>query len=211
MASIHQRIARRINDVLIPSLKGLNVRQEYQPVSVDFEDDPDETTEIHMCLTGLGLMARLYLKDKEWILWIFKANKDGSVSKRFPEKFVQLAVPRESFTDDSFVLREFMRTVLSLESQSDSAGGLMADPLFQNHYKPAMKAALQNPYIVSTREEKERKREDKANEQAKQESKIWFWIIGIFVVLFLLTSNRGSELPNDCNFVPDPRGGYSDC
>jgi hypothetical protein len=211
VAIIHNRVARRINDVLVPPLRELIPTSTNLPAEVENEDDPDVPTDIHFSIANGGLMARLYLEDKDWILWVYKSNKNGTVSKKFREKFITLSVPTESFDDDRLVLREVLRTVLSLESHSDAAELLMADPYFQNHSKPAMKAALNNPSVVSTREERMKEEDKKANEQVKQEKKVWFWIIGIFVVLFLLTSNSGSELPNDCNYVPDPRGGYSDC
>ena len=211
MAIIHKRIARRINDVLVPPLRALIPTSTHFPAEVEHEDDPDGPTEIHFSISDGGLMARLYLEDKEWILWVYKSNKNGTVSKKFREKFIPLGIPTDSFDDDGLVLREVLRTVLSLESHSDSAGLLKVDPYFQNHSKPAMKAALNNSSVISTREERAKKEEQRSSEQGKQENKVWLWIIGIFVALFLITSNSGSELPDDCNFVPDPRGGYSDC
>ena len=204
MDTIHQQVRNRINNVLRPSLKELDIKKSFRPAVLDCEDDPDERTEILIGLADEGLQARLFLDDKEWVLWVYKSNKDGSVSKRFPEQLITLAVPRESFSDHSFVLREFMRTVLNLENQSDSVGKLMAKPIFQNHYKPAMKTALQNPNLVRTREERD-------TQLGKKDTKIWLWISAIFILVVLLTSNNGSNYPEGCTYVPDPRGGYVDC
>jgi hypothetical protein len=204
MAIIHSKLAKKLNNILIPSLATLELKKSFEPVKVDEFEDPDDPTEIFLALTSDRIQTRLSLENKEWILWAYKSNKDGSVSKRFPEKFIYLNVPKESFADEGLVLREWMKNILKLESEPQFSESIQAEALFQYHYKPAMKAALQNSSIVSSRAEIERVKE-------KKDSKVWFWIVGVFIVIFLLTSNGGSELPENCNYVPDPRGGYLEC
>jgi len=204
MAIIHNTLAKKLNTILLPSVTSLDHKISFQPAKVDVLEDPDDPTEILVTLSSDGIQTRLYLENKEWILWAYKSNKDGSVSKRFPEKFIYLSVPKEAFTDHGLILREWMKNILKLENEPKFSDSIQAEPLFQNHYKPAMKSALQNSSIVASRVEIEKVKE-------KKETKVWLWIVGVFILVFLLTSNSGSELPDNCNYVPDPRGGYVDC
>ena len=48
--------------------------------------------------------------------------------------------------------------------------------------------------------------------RGKADPKAVLWVVAALIVAALIGSNQNSSpYPENCDFVPDPRGGYVDC
>ena len=204
MAVIHHSVAANFNSLLhryFFQTKGKSIA--YQPASVEFEGHPDTPTEIYIGLSE-KLLASLYLQNKRWTLYVFKVNKDGSVSKRFSEKFIYLTVPEDQATDTNLIVKQLMLALLDLENYPDCLALLATETSYQKWYKPAMKAALAAPSFLESRQEREVR-------ENKKTYKTLAWIVGIFFAVVLFGQSQNSTVPADCYFIPDQRGGQYEC
>lgn len=220
MRFIHARIKSNLLRVFESYFAASKVPSDFQPVNEDFDEQRGRTEVLFLMAQNLWASTSVEMNTKKWSVWVYKTNKDGSISKKFPEREFELQLAPGDEEDDEKITIRLMEVLLGLERIGAYKSLLETAPLFQAIYKPAMQAALVATQPVqqvpAVRPKKvETKREDLSRSYEPpltKDPKAIIWIVVALIVAAIIgSSTSGSQYPDNCNYIPDPRGGYVEC
>jgi len=217
MTDIHQEIRESLNKAILDYSKSPDSITTSRPVTVVVYRNPGEEWGGQKEV-GLEIAKNLHVSlffdedDDDWTFWVYKTNKDGDLSKTFKRTMISLEIPDEKTDDPAAILKEFMKAIIGVEDYENCKKLLESSPHFHTLYKPAILLALQKLEITDKQPVTQRV---VAFEEKKvgmsSDNKFGLLMLAIFVVMVLVLSSSDSNGPDGCDFVPDPRGGYSDC
>ena len=228
MQVIHTKIATNLNLIFEPYLNQMKSPSNSHYAFEDLGEHGGADEVILLIAPSLLTSTYVNRDTKKWNMLVHKVNKDGSMSKRFRVRVFDLNVPVGFEEDAERVTSQLMAALLFLEKEHQYKPFLEDDPVFQYVYKPAMKAAL-NSEKPTPRNEETALRVEKAHSGAEAaiprvesprsyepprrvDPKVAFWIAGALILAAIIGSSSSSApYPDNCDFVPDPRGGFIEC
>jgi hypothetical protein len=216
MTDVHQAIRENLNKIISDYSRSPDSIATSKPVTLVIYRNPGEEwggqSEVGLEI-ATNLHVSLFLDDEDdWIFWVYKTKKDGDPSKTFKETMVSLDIPDDKKDNPAAVLNEFMKAIIGVEHHENCKNLLQYSPKFHNLYKPAMLLALQKVEMTAKQPVTQKVvavEEKKAG--MSSDNKFGLVILAIFIFMLLVLSNSNSNGSAGCSFVPDPRGGYSDC
>jgi len=177
----------------------------------DLYQDEDDKLSVGMHL-GNRLKVNLFQDDGEWCFWVFRTTKDGELSKAFKRTMITLDIPADKTEDAKTILKEFMKAIVGVEDYVNCQKILESSPHFYSVYKPSILLALQKLEMPVPQPQAPRETPAEVEKTGiSSDNKFGLVMLAFFVIMVIFLANGGSNSPDGCDFVPDPRGGYSDC
>jgi hypothetical protein len=214
MRFIHARIKTNLNNLFEPYYPELNIPADFYPVTEDFDEEQQRSEVLFMIAPKLFASTQVDMTTRKWTVLVYKTNKDGSITKKFPRQSFEINLPPGDEEDDDKVTAKLMGVLLRLENDPLYKSFFESATLYHRLFKPAMQAALEQERSPRTVEVASVPRVSSGNhrKQPTRDYTAVFWIIGALIVAALIGGNaNNNQYPDNCDFVPDPRGGYVDC
>jgi hypothetical protein len=165
-------------------------------------------TFVRMTIDGLVKIDVFFEPSEGWKAALYKLTKKGEINKTFGDHRELLVPKTKNIANGQLVVTAFLPVLEKFLTSTPLSKHLTIDELKDVQVKITNYKQAQIEQKVK-KEIELQQLSRLAPQSAKGKATTAFWIIlALFFAAILGASGSGS---NDCDFYPDPRGGFTDC
>jgi len=165
-------------------------------------------TFVRMTIDGLVKLDVFFEPSQGWTAALYKLTKKGEINKTFGDHRVLLVPKTKNIANGKVVVTAFLPVLEKFLTSTPLSKHLTTDQVEDIQVKiTKYKQAQMEQRVKNDIKLEQLSRE--APQSTKGKATTAFWIIlALAFAAILGASGSGS---NDCDFYPDPRGGFTDC